>query len=131
MEQLNTEEIAARALETAEKVLMEKPLYSEMILKQLLKCFPDNERGLQLMTIVQQKLGCYDKSIEYCERALELDPENADNHNNLALAYAGIDEMHKGCRLHEQGVEARSSQLPLHEQSRSSMPCHGEPRKGH
>jgi tetratricopeptide (TPR) repeat protein len=95
MANLDANEVIDRALQAAERVLMDKTLHAEIILKQLLKCDARNEKALQLMSIVKQKTGEYKESLEYCKQATDLDPNNADNYNNMALCYAGLDDLEK------------------------------------
>lgn len=60
--------------------------FAEEILRYLLDADPDNKDGIQILGLVYHKKHEYEKALELFNRAVELDPECADNFNNLALA---------------------------------------------
>jgi tetratricopeptide (TPR) repeat protein len=86
------DEIMDEAVEKAGELLCTKPRIAEIILKQLLKCDPEHLAGLQLMGLCKHRMGENAEAVEIISTALELDPTNADNYNNLGLAYAGLSQ---------------------------------------
>lgn len=107
MTDLDVQSIMDKALESAQRNIQEKPLYAEAILNQFLKAFPDHSRGLQLLGIIKQKLEQFDEAIKLTERAIELEPENPDNYNNLALSYANLDRFDKSIEHLNKAMELK------------------------
>ena len=107
MTELNTNEIIDKALEVAQRELVGRPIYAEIILKQLLKASPGNSQALQLLSIVKLKTGEFDEAIRIGEQIIELDPENPDNYNNLALSHANLDQFEKSIFYMNKAMELR------------------------
>src|ERR1019366_9019419 len=63
---------------------------AEVVLKQLVKVSPDHPGGLQLLGLVRHRTNRNKEALECFSAALEIDPNNANNHNNIALAYGGL-----------------------------------------
>jgi len=100
----NAESIMKRAIETASDFLTSKPLSAELILKQLLKCNPENHQALQLLGLVNHRMGKNSEAVEIFESALEMEPENADNWNNISLAYGGLQQHEKSIECLEKAI---------------------------
>lgn len=105
MRELDTDAIVLRALDAAQRELMERPLHSEIILNQLLKAIPDYSKAIQLLSIVKQKTGEFEEAVKLATRATELEPENSDNYNNLALAYANLEKFDKSIEYMNKAME--------------------------
>jgi tetratricopeptide (TPR) repeat protein len=103
--EINVDEIMNKALDKAKDTLVTNPVVAEVILNQALKCFPEHHSALQLMSICQQQLEQYDKAKEFALKALAIEPNSADNYNNLALSHAGLDEFDKAQEYLEKALE--------------------------
>ena len=60
---------------------------AELIAKQLLVVLPDDPTAVQLYCLILLRLNRYPEAVEMLKKTLETDDSNAENHNNLALAY--------------------------------------------
>jgi tetratricopeptide (TPR) repeat protein len=111
--QIDPEKTVKEALKQAERLLAEnKLLHSEIILKQLLKCEPKNCSALHLLSIVELNLAentnnvnKYVEAIEILNMAIQIDPDRADNYNNLGLAYHYLREYKKAQIYIEKAIE--------------------------
>ena len=66
---------------------------AERILNHILEHFDTEEpRGLQLLGLVKHKQQKYEEAIEIFNKAIEVDPKNAENHNNRGLCYSALGE---------------------------------------
>ena len=81
---------------------------AEIVVKQVLKVDQENKMGLQILGLIKHSKQEYEKSIDIFQSLLESDPENIENHNNLALSYAGIGKYEKSIELLEQATEKSS-----------------------
>ena len=79
--------IYQESLTKAKILAEEKPLVAEMVINQFLKCFPDDLKGLKILYVIKNKLGVLQKTIEICERIIEIEPDDPDNFNNLGLTH--------------------------------------------
>jgi tetratricopeptide (TPR) repeat protein len=105
MQEIDAEKIVDKAIQTVEKIFMDQTIHAEILLQQVLKCVPDHQKANQLMTIVKQRLGQYAESIEYCKKSISIDPTCADNYNNMALGYAGLNEMDTAIECLDKALE--------------------------
>jgi len=78
---------------------------AEIVTKQVLKVDPTSQPGLQLLGLIKHKKNEHEKAIEIFETALQDDPKNVENYNNLALSYAGIGKYPKSIELLEKAIE--------------------------
>lgn len=108
--ELNADKIIDEALEKAKELMQNQPLSAEIILKQLLKCRPNHPIGLQILGLVEHNLGKQVEAIEIIQVAIEVDPECAENHNNIGLAYASLSQHQKALEHLEQAVKMRPDQ---------------------
>lgn len=103
--QENIKELVSSGLDIANKKFSEgKTEDAEIVVKQVLKVDPTNQQGLQLLGLIKHKRNEHEKAIEIFEKALTYAPENIENHNNLALCYAGIGNYSKAIELLEKAV---------------------------
>lgn len=102
--ELNADEIVENALQKASELILEKPLYAEVILQQVLKCVPDHPPALHFLGIVKQRTGEYAEGVKILTKAIELDPLNPDNYNNISLCYANLEEFDKSIEFLEKGL---------------------------
>lgn len=109
MEKAN--EIMEGAIEKAGELLMSKPNISEIILKQALKCDPENNSALQLLGLCKHRMGENAEAVEIIQTVLDLDPENADNWNNLGLAYGGLGNSKKSIECIKKAIELKPEQF--------------------
>ena len=84
--------------------LDKNPAVSEVILKQLLKCDPENLSGLQLLGLAKHRMGKNIEAIEIFQTALDIDPHNSDNMNNIALAYGDLEKYERAIEYAEKAV---------------------------
>lgn len=106
--ELNAEEILESAIEKSREIMNSQPQVAEIILKQLIKCKPDHPEGLQLLGLLEHRLGKHAEAIEIIQVAIEVDPECAENHNNIGLAYACLGEYEKSIEHIEKAVEMKT-----------------------
>lgn len=106
-----TKQIMDEAIEKAGELLMTKPRVAEIILKQLLKCDPENLEGLQLLGLCKHRMGDNAEAIEIIQTALDLDPNSADNYNNIGLAYAGVQQPDRAIKAILKAVELKPDQF--------------------
>jgi len=92
---LRANEIMNDSVAKAGDLLMEKPEISEIILKQVLKCDPEHLSALQLLGLCKHRMGQNAEAIEIIQAALDIDPDNADNWNNLGLSYGALGNQKK------------------------------------
>lgn len=90
--ELDLDGIVNKALTLAKEMLVTKPLHAEAIINQLLKAFPDHPEATGLKGILKQVTGDWEGSVETLLKAVQLDPENPDNYNNLGRSYAMLDK---------------------------------------
>lgn len=84
--------IVDHAVEVIKEKLMAQPLYAEVICQQLVRACPKYANGFHLLGLIKQRLQQFDEGVVIIKRAIELDPENPDNYNNIALCYANLGE---------------------------------------
>ncbi len=65
------------------------------VAKQLLKVDPENAQGLQLYSATLFGMNKFSEGIEVANKAILLDPSNAENHNNIALCYSHSGDFEK------------------------------------
>lgn len=75
--------------------------------KKTINKFPDYEKFYRLAGIICQKESRYDESIQFFEKSIELSKSDADDFNNLAIAYSRI-------RKNEKAIQTLLSGLALH-----------------
>lgn len=92
------------AVDKAGEFLEKNPLVAEIILKQLLRCDPEHLDGLQLLGLVKHRMGDNAEAIEIIQTALDIEA-NADNYNNLALAYAGLENHDRAIENLKKAIE--------------------------
>lgn len=110
---IDSEKIVNDAVKKAEEMLAaNKLLHAEVILKQTLKCEPTNASALHLLSIVELNLGentdninKFVEAIEILNMAIQIDPERADNYNNLGLAYFYLKEYQKAKHYIEKSIK--------------------------
>lgn len=61
---------------------------AEFVLKQILRVDPNHVKSLQLMGLIRHNATDGRTALEYLERALTIEPDNADLNNNIALCYS-------------------------------------------
>lgn len=91
--QINQEKaqsIVNNAIEVIKDKLITQPLYAEIVCQQLIRAVPEDPEGYHLLGLIKQRLQQFDEGIAIINRAIELDPVNADNYNNIALCYANL-----------------------------------------
>jgi tetratricopeptide (TPR) repeat protein len=64
--------------------------YGQEILEQVLRCEPNHQAALQLLGVFHHRCRRYEVAMPYFAKAIELDPQNADNYNNLALCQSSV-----------------------------------------
>ena len=102
------------ALETEYKSLAEIKRNIELKEKLLAELSGDDEISgylLNSLGILNNRIGCYNKSIEYSEKALNIAKENGDRHNidtslnNLAVVYFYMDQVDKAIEYSEMALK--------------------------
>lgn len=85
------EDIMGRAVAQASDLVQTNPFLAEMVLKQLLRCDPEHPDGLHLLGLAKHRMGKHVEGIEIIQAAIDVNPSNPDNHNNIALCYACVE----------------------------------------
>lgn len=81
-------EMVDKSVEAGLKLFSEKKYFmADVLLSQTLKVNPDNVRALQILGLIKHNADKLDEAIGIFKKALEYDPNNAENHNNIALSY--------------------------------------------
>lgn len=105
----DAETIMEEAIEIAGKLLTDRPLSAEVILKQALKCDPEHHHALQLLGLANHRMGKNVEAIEIYETAIELKPDNSDDWNNIGLAYGGLGQHEKAIECMEKAIQYNPS----------------------
>jgi len=103
-------QIMDSAIEKAGDLIMTKPNIAEIILKQVLKCDPENNSALQLLGLCKHRMGENAEAIEIIRMVLDLDPDNADNWNNIGLAYGGLGNSKKSIECINMAIKLNPNQ---------------------
>ena len=104
-------QIMEGAIDKAGELLMTKPNIAEVILKQALKCDPENNSALQLLGLCKHRMGQNAEAVEIIQTVLDLDPDNADNWNNLGLSYGGLGNSKKAIESINKAIELNPEQF--------------------
>lgn len=105
--QEESERIVNEAIEKSTQLIQTNPFVAQMILKQLLRAIPNYPKALELLGLCAHKMGSHVEAIEIIKTAIELNPENADNYNNIALALACAGNPEKAIEYLEKAIELR------------------------
>jgi tetratricopeptide (TPR) repeat protein len=88
---LDPEKMLEAALQKAKDCFTVGELeYGQEILEQLLRCDPNHQAAIQLLGVFHHRCRRYAAATPLFARAIELDPTNADNYNNLALCQTSL-----------------------------------------
>ena len=112
--ELNAKKLVSQAVKQARDFAREKPLVAEMILKQALRCDPENIDALCLLGLVLHHIKKNIECIEVLQVAIELNPDNPDNYNNVSLAYGGLEQFDKAIEYSKKAVEIDPSNSIFH-----------------
>ncbi|RDJ35518.1 MAG: tetratricopeptide repeat protein [Crenarchaeota archaeon] len=105
---INLEELIEQALSKIERLfLSEQYKEAEIVAYQLLRVDGHNLKGLQLYGLILSKQRKFMKSIEVFNQAIELDEANAENHNNIALAYLNIGKFEEALQHADRAIELK------------------------
>lgn len=105
-------EIMDQALDKAIEYLSNnKPEIAEILTKQILKCDPEHLSALQILGLSKYKMDRYIEAVEIFQTALEIDATNADNYNNIALAYAALDYRDRALENMKKALELKPNAL--------------------
>lgn len=84
-------QLAEKALVTAVKCCKEnRTEEAELVLNQLIKVDPKNHNALMLLGILLHKKHQYKKAIELYMKALAVDSDSPETHNNISLSYSSL-----------------------------------------
>jgi len=83
-------------LDAASERISSMPMIAEIICKQILKCDPECIKAYQLLGLAKHGMGRHAEAVEIFQVVLEFEPDNADAHNNIALAYGCLDIFDRG-----------------------------------
>lgn len=107
--EIDSDKILNDALESAERLIHEKPELSEIILNQIFKAYGDHHKSLKLMGIVKFFQRKYKEAVPFYLRALEIEPNDPECYNDIALSYAGLEEFEKAQTSLEKALELKPS----------------------
>lgn len=83
----NADQLITEAMELGRSFLEKnRPQDAELVLKQVLKV-KESPRAWQLLGLAKYACRKYDEAIDIFNKLLFIDPNNAEHHNNLSLAY--------------------------------------------
>ena len=103
----DAERIVNEAIVKGREMIAANPPFAEIILRQVLRCVPDHPDGLLLYGLVKHRMGKHVEAIEVIQTAIELSPNNSDNYNNIALAYACLGQFDKAIQNLEKAVSLK------------------------
>lgn len=105
-------EIIDQAIDKSIEFLsQDKPAVAEVLAKQILRCDPEHLSALQVLGLCKYRMERYIEAIEIFQTALEIDPTNADNYNNLGLAYSGLDYTDHAIENFKKAIELKPNAL--------------------
>lgn len=111
MSSSKVDRIVDTAVETIKKHMVDTPRFSEVVAYQLLRAMPNHPQGLHLMGLVKQRLRKFEESIDFIDQAISVDPDNADNYNNLALNYTNLGDFDKSIYYIGEALKRKESHL--------------------
>jgi len=111
IDQEKAEAIVKHAVEVIKEKLMVQPLYAEVICQQLVRACPEYADGYHLLGLIKQRLQQFDEGVTIIKRAIELDPDNADNYNNIALCYANLGQYELAKENLDKAISLRNNYL--------------------
>lgn len=88
-----------------------RPILFEQYITRAIDMFPDTPSSYVVLGIYKHRLGRYQEAIQPYEHALELKPDYADAHYNLALTYVELNQLEKA-NQHAQRAYALGYPLP-------------------
>lgn len=86
--------------------MQRSPSFAEAILKRSVAKFPDHKPTLQILGVVQHRLGKDDEAEVHFRKLVEMDPDNAENHANLGTALGGL-------KRHKEAIESMEESVKL------------------
>jgi len=101
------QDIIDRGLDAASERVRDQPKIAEIICKQILKCDPECIKAYQLLGLSKHGMHQHAEAIEIFQVVLEFEPNNADAHNNIALAYGCLDIFDHGIKHLEKANEIK------------------------
>lgn len=105
-------EIIDQATDKAVEYLsQDKPQIAEILVKQILRCDPEHLSALQILGLCKYRMDRYIEAVEIFQTALEIDATNADNYNNLALAFASLEYTDRAIENLKKAIELRPNAL--------------------
>jgi tetratricopeptide (TPR) repeat protein len=87
-------------------LLREHPGLAEAVLLRSVKKYPDHLATLQVLGVIQQRIGKHKEAEENFRKLVELDPTNSENYANLGTALGGLGR-------HEEAVEAMEKSVQM------------------
>ena len=102
--ELDINKIKEESIERAKELIHPSPKVAEVILLQLLKCFPDDPMGLQLLGLAKHKMQQHHEAIEIFKKAIEVDPNCPENYNNISLTYSCIKDFNNSIKNLEKAI---------------------------
>ena len=106
----NANQIMENSIDLAGQLITNKPHIAEIILRQLLRCDPEHLGGLQLLGLCKHRMGQSAEAVEIFQTALELDPNCADNWNNMGIAYGGLENPERAAECIKKAIELNPNQ---------------------
>ena len=85
---------------------------AEKIYLQIISQDANNYNGLRHLGILYYDIGKYEKSIQYLDKAINLQPNISDAYNNLGLVYFINDDIDIAKKLFEKSFQLDNSYLP-------------------
>jgi tetratricopeptide (TPR) repeat protein len=107
MEKHESEEIIKEAMKKAHENIMENPLVAEILLRQIIKCDPEHAEALSLLGLTLHRLRKYVECIEVLQMAIEVNPINPDNYNNIALSYGCLNQSQSALKYMQKAVSLK------------------------
>ena len=94
------------ALDISANLLKENKITeAEFILNRIIKVDHDNAPAVHFLALIEFRRKNIRKSIEYFEKAIELEPDNPDNYNDVSLCYAGLNKMESAIEVSNKAIE--------------------------
>lgn len=86
-----------------DKIKDNKLIDAEIILAQTIK-ISQNEKSFILMGLLKHKQGKFEESIEYFQKSLELNSNDPETNNNLAVCYSNLGNYEKAIEYIEKAI---------------------------
>src|SRR5262249_22247519 len=99
--ELTVDEAIAIAIQLQQQRELEA---AEVVYREIRRACPDHARATHYAGVLSHQMGRSDEGIALMQRSLELEPERADWHNNLAIALQGMSRFDEAIAAYQRAI---------------------------